>query len=80
MPGHIKISYKTLDHVEIKRIEAGEAERILGVRCALDGKEVAEFEYRLEDANVLAERISRAHIDRFDAEIVCRERWMATIK
>ena len=80
MPGHINISSKTLEHVEIRRIEAGEAERILGVRCALDGKEVAEFEYRLEEANTLAGKIAQAPLDRFDAEIVCRERWMATIK
>jgi hypothetical protein len=74
IPGHINIASKTNENIRIKRIEAGDAERILGVRCALDGKEVAEFEYRLEEAKVLAGRISRAHLDRFDADIVCRER------
>ena len=50
------------------------------MRCALDGRDITEFHYRLEEATSLAGRISNAPLTRFDAEVVCRERWMATIK
>ena len=80
LPGDIIVASKSGAPVQIKIIEAWQAERILGVRCALDGKDGAEFEYRLEAATSLAVRIAGAPLDRFDAEVVCRERWMATIK
>ena len=37
IPGDIHISNGEQGQVKIKRIEAWEAERILGIRCALDG-------------------------------------------
>ena len=43
--------------MKIKRIEAWEAERILGIRCALDGQDEVEFDYRLEEAQTLTGRI-----------------------
>ena len=66
--------------MQIKRIEAWGTERILGVCCTLDSQDVAEFEYMLEEAKTLARRITNASLDRFDAEVVCRERWMPSIK
>ena len=80
LPGNITIDSKLQDPVQIKRIEPWEAERILGVRCALDGSDATEFEYRLAESHTLAGRITQAPLDRFDAEVVCRERWMASIK
>ena len=80
MPGDIHITNGAQEIVKIKRIEAWEAERILGVRCALDGKDEVEFKYRLEETIKLAGRICSVPLTRKDAEIVCRERWMASIK
>ena len=38
-PGTIEILSKSGDPTVIKRIEAWEAERIIGVRCGLDGQD-----------------------------------------
>ena len=64
----------------IRRIEAWDAERILGVRCGLDGEDTTELKYRIEQAVALAGRIKQSPLTRFDAVIVYRERWMSTIK
>ena len=81
LPGHIRIDTNTGGPpTDIKRIEAWEAERILGVRCGLNGADDSELSYRTEQAIELAGRIKQAPLTRFDAEIVFRERWMATIK
>ena len=40
---------------------------------------LAEFEYMLEEANILAGRIIQVPLDRFDGEIVYRERWIPSI-
>ena len=72
-PGSIRIASQDREATEIKRIEPSNAERILGVRCALDGNDTTEFNYRLEEVTTLAGRISNAPLTRFDAEVVCRE-------
>ena len=43
MPGGIHITTGAQEAVKIKRIEVWEAERILGVICALDGNDEVEF-------------------------------------
>ncbi len=53
---------------------------MLAIRCALDGQDGVEFKYRLEDILTLAGRIIAAPLTRFDAEVVCRERWGSSIK
>ena len=65
-PGTIEILSKSRDTTVIKRIEAWEAERILGVRCGLDGKDDTELSYRLGEATTLAGRIKHAPLSRFD--------------
>ena len=50
--------------VKIKRIEAWEAERILGIRCSLDGQDKVEFDYRLEEAQTLVGRMAAAPLTR----------------
>ena len=79
-PGTIKILSKSGDPTIIKRIEAWEAERIPGVRCGLDGQDHTELNYRIEETKSIAGRIKHAPLTRFDAEVVFRERLMATIK
>ena len=79
-PGSIRMASQDGEATEIKRIEPGDAERILGVRCAINGDDTTEFNYRLLEATKLAGKISHSPLSRFDAEVVCRERWMATIK
>ena len=79
-PGTITINDNKHKATKIRRIEAWDAERILGVRCALDGQDTVEFNYRLEEAKKLAGKIVMAPLTRFDAEVVCRERWMVVIK
>ena len=49
-PGTITINDNKHTTTKIRRIEAWDAERILGVRCALDGQDTVEFSYRLEEA------------------------------
>ena len=44
LPGDIMVASKAGAPVQIKIIEAWQAKRILGARCALDGKDGAEFE------------------------------------
>jgi len=81
LPGSIQIeSTEGEAPVTIKRIEAWDAERILGVRCSLEGGDDTELQYRIQQAVLLAGRIKQSPLSRFDAEIVYRERWMSTIK
>ena len=81
LPGSIQIeSTEGEAPVTIKRIEAWDAERILGVMCSLEGGDDTELQYRIQQAVLLAGRIKQSPLSRFDAEIVYRERWMSTIK
>ena len=74
MSGDIHITNDDQGQVKVNRIEAWEAERILGVRRALDGQEEVEFSYRLDETKTLVERIVTAPLTRFDAEVVFSER------
>ena len=80
IPGDIHITNGNQETVNIKRIQAWEAERILDVRCALNGQDEVEFKYRLAETTTLVGRIVSAPLTRNDAEIVCIERWMVSIK
>ena len=74
MLGNITITDDKQKAVEIRRIEAWDVKRILGVRCASDGQDEVEFNYRLKEIYTLAEKIVTAPLTRFDAEVICRER------
>ena len=50
------------------------------IRYALDGNDNTKFEYRLNEVSNLVGFIQQAPLVRSDAEIVCRERWIAYIK
>ena len=65
--------------VPIKRNEPHHAERILGVRLALDGNDKTEFEYRLQQSKDLARKISSAPFTRQDAELIYSQRWISSV-
>ena len=73
-PGTIEILSHSGDLMVVKRIEAWEAERILGIRCGLGGQDHIELTYRIEEAKTLAWRIKHAPLTMFDAEVVFREK------
>ena len=50
-PGEIEIQSNHGENTVIKRIEAWEAERILGIRCGLDGQDHTELKYRIGGTN-----------------------------
>ena len=80
LPGTIEIDNNSRKQTTLKRIETPDSERFLGVRCGLDGSDDIELHYRIQEAQKLARRIKIPPLTRFDAEIVFRKRWMATIK
>ena len=57
--------YTGLD-VELRRNAVGEAERLLGARLTLDGRDTAEYEYRLDQAKELAGKITSSPFSRYD--------------
>ena len=66
-PGTINIESNCGDNTTINRIEAWDSERILGVRCGLDGSDDRELQYRIQEAQTLAGRIKTAPLTRFDS-------------
>ena len=81
MPGTVAIKGNEGDSpINIKRIEAWEAEIMLGVRTGLSGQDEIELAYKMEDATILVRRIKQDSLTYFESEIVYREIWMATIK
>ena len=53
---------------------------ILGVYLGLDGSNTTELAYRIQEATILAEFITQAHLSRVDAKIVYQDIWMASIR
>ena len=60
LPGTVQITDNSGITTTIKRIEAWDSERILGVRCGLDGSNDTELQYRIQEALKLAGRIMMA--------------------
>ena len=57
-PGQLLIKKNEQIHVEIKRLEPNQAERILGVRLVMDGQIDTEFEHCLSQAHILRPNIT----------------------
>lgn len=81
LPGTIQINTNNgSTQMIIKMIEAWEVERMLCVRCGLNGEDDTKLKYRVKQVIGLVGRIKQATLTRFDADIVFRERWMTMIK
>ena len=65
--------------VELQRNEVHSAERQLGVRLAMDGNDREEYVHRLEQSKTLAGKVQTSPFNRTDAEIIYRERWLASV-
>ena len=65
--------------VELTRNEARAAERQLGVRLSMCGGDTDEHTYRLAQSKLLAGKIKAAPFTRQDAEVIYRERWIASV-
>ena len=70
--------YKGME-VEVKRNEVHSAERQLGVRLSMDGNDNEEYVFRLEQSKALAGKVLASPFKRKDAEIMYRERWLASV-
>ena len=64
---------------KIKRLEINEAERVLGIRQALNGQYQTEYEYRRKQSNILAGKLSRRAPGRVGAEMIYQQRWRPAI-
>ena len=64
---------------KIKRLEVNEAERVLGIRQALNGQYQTEYEYRRQQSNILAGKLSRGAPGRVGAEMIYQQRWCPAI-
>ena len=51
----------------------------MGVYVTMDGKDTVEHEQRLIEVKTLAEVIRTIPLDRYDAEVVYRERWVPSV-
>ena len=65
--------------VDLRCNSVQETERLLGVRLALDGGDDAEYSYRLDQAKALAGKLITSPFTRYDAEVIYRERWIASV-
>ena len=45
----------------------------------MDGNDNEEYEYRLEQSKILAGKVITSPFNRTDAEIIYRERWLASV-
>ena len=45
----------------------------------MDENDDAEFEYRLDQSKILAGKITSSPFNRWDAEVIYRERWLSSI-
>ena len=71
-PGDINIQTSPTTTKQIRRVEPDHAERILGVGMAATAQMKTEYAYRLEQARVLAARITKAPLARIEAEAAYR--------
>ena len=80
-PGNLNLrsgKYTGLE-VDLRRNSVQDAERLLGVRLALDGGDDAEYSYRLDQTKALAGKLITSPFTRYDAEVIYRKRWISSI-
>ena len=81
-PGSLSIrsnKYPGMD-VELRRNSVQDAEKILGVRLALDGGDEAEFSYRLDQATALAGKVTSSPFSRYDTKVIYNQRWISSVR
>ena len=80
-PGSLSLrsdKYTGLD-IELRRNSVQDAERLLGVRLALDGGDEAEFSYRLVQTTHLAGKVTSSPCFRYDTDNIYRMIWISSI-
>ena len=69
-----------LPMVKIKRIEPGDADKILGLKMAINGLFIQEYKRRKEDLDTLASTLDQKPFTRLEAYVLYSSRYLLAIR